>query len=148
MPDPAVRPELFAGLLRRRIAAYLVDALCIGAIMAAVWLVFLLVTLLSLGRFTPSVWFLFGLVPLAYHTLLVGGPHAATFGMRAFNLTLRSVNGERPGLLQALAHAALFYLTVGMTCSLILLVALFNRRKRTVHDFLAGAVMIRADAVG
>jgi len=47
-------------------------------------------------------------------------------------------NGERPGLLQALANAALFYLTVGATCSLILLFALFNRRKRTVHDVLSG----------
>jgi uncharacterized RDD family membrane protein YckC len=30
-----------------------------------------------------------------------------------------------------------------MTCSLILLVTLFNRRRRTFHDFLAGTVIVR-----
>jgi uncharacterized RDD family membrane protein YckC len=99
---------------------------------------------LSLGLLAPGLWFLFAFVPLAYHTLLVSGRHAATFGMRAFDLELRSLNGERPGFLQALAHAVLFYLTVGATCALILLFALFNRHKRTLHDVLTGMVMLRA----
>jgi uncharacterized RDD family membrane protein YckC len=146
-PDPAVHPELFEGVLWRRATAYLIDAFCIAAIMVAAWLLFALLTVLSLGLLAPGLWFLFGLIPLAYHTLLVGGPHAATFGMRAFDLELRSGNGERPGFLQALAHATLFYLTVGATCTLILLVALFNRRRRTVHDWLAGTVMVRANPI-
>jgi uncharacterized RDD family membrane protein YckC len=144
MPEPSARPELFEGVLWRRAAAYLIDAFCIAAIMVAAWLLFALLTVLSLGLLAPGLWLLFGLVPLAYHTVLVGGPHAATFGMRAFDLELRSANGERPGFLQALAHAALFYLTVGVTGSLILLFALFNRRKRTLHDVLAGTLMVRA----
>jgi uncharacterized RDD family membrane protein YckC len=144
MPDPAAHPELFDGVLWRRAAAYLIDAFCIAAIMVAAWLLFALLTVLSLGLLAPGLWFLFGLVPLAYHTFLVGGPHAATFGMRAFDLALRSRNGGRPEFLQALAHAALFYLTVGATGSLILLFALFNWRKRTLHDMLAGMLMVRA----
>jgi uncharacterized RDD family membrane protein YckC len=144
MPDPAAHPELFDGVLWRRAAAYLIDAFCIAAIMLAAWLLFALLTVLSLGLLAPGLWFLFGLVPLAYHTFLVGGPHAATFGMRAFDLALRSRNGGRPEFLQALAHAALFYLTVGATGSLILLFALFNWRKRTLHDMLAGMLMVRA----
>jgi hypothetical protein len=32
-----------------------------------------------------------------------------------------------------LAQTALFYITVGATCSLILLFVLFNRRKRALH---------------
>lgn len=143
MPDPAAHPELFDGVLWRRAAAYLIDAFCIGLLAVAVLVVFLLLTVISFGLLAPSLWFLFGLLPLAYHTLLVGGPHGATFGMRAFDLELRSSNGERPGLLQALAHAALFYLTVGLTCLLILVFALFNRRKRTLHDVLTGMLMVR-----
>jgi len=99
--------------------------------------------LMSFGLLGPLLWFLFGLVPLAYHTLLLCGPASATFGMRVFDLELRSVSGERPSFVQALIQTALFYVTVGMTCSLILLIALFNRRRRTLHDFLAGTVMIR-----
>lgn len=142
-PDPASFPELYEGVLWRRVFAYIVDLLFIGIIAVGAWIVFALLTVLSLGLLAPLLWFLFGLIPLAYHTLLLSGRHSATFGMRCFDLELRSVTGERPSFLQALIQTALFYVTVGMTGSLILLVALFNRRWRTLHDFLAGTVMVR-----
>ena len=63
--------------------------------------------------------------------------------MRWFDVELRSVTGERPGFVQALAQTALFYITAGATCSLTLLSVLFNRRRRTLHDVLAGTVMVR-----
>jgi len=147
MPDPSAYPELFEGVLWRRAFAYLIDLFCIGAIMVAAWVLFALMTVLSFGLLAPALWFLFGLIPLAYHTLLVSGPWAATLGMRAFDLQLRSWDGERPVFLQALAHAALFYLTVAATCSLILLFALFNRRQRILHDVLAGMLMVRSLAI-
>lgn len=146
MPDPAVRPELFEGVLWRRALAYLIDLCVIGAILVAAWVLFAVLTVLSLGLLAPGLWLLFGLIPLAYHTLLVGGPRAATLGMRVFDLELRSWDGERPMLLQALTHAVLFYLSVGATGSLILLFALFNRRKRTLHDLLSGMLMVRGPA--
>jgi uncharacterized RDD family membrane protein YckC len=143
IPDPASFPELYEGVLWRRVFAYMVDLLFIGIIAIGAWVVFALLTVLSLGLLGPLLWFLFGLIPLAYHTLLLSGRHSATFGMRCFDLELRSVTGERPSFLQALLQTALFYVTVGMTGSLILLVALFNRRRRTLHDFLAGTIMVR-----
>jgi uncharacterized RDD family membrane protein YckC len=88
------------------------------------------------------LWFLFGLIPLAYHTLLLSGPRSATWGMRCLHVERRSATGEHPGFLQALAQTALFYVTVGATCSLILLFVLFNRRRRTLH-VLAGTVWVR-----
>lgn len=112
-------------------------------IMIAAWIACALLTVLSLGLLGPGLWFLFGLIPLAYHTLLVSGPRAATLGMRVFDLQLRAWTGERPVFLQALAHAALFYLTTGATCGLILLVAVLNHRKRTLHDILSGMLMVR-----
>ena len=143
IPDPASFPELYEGVLWRRVMAYMLDLLFIGVIAIAVWIAFAVLWLLSFGLLGPLLWFLFGLIPLAYHTLLLSGSRSATFGMRCFDLELRSVTGERPSFLQALIQTALFYITIGMTCSLILLVALFNRRRRTLHDFLAGTVMVR-----
>lgn len=143
MPDPAAFPEIYEGVLWRRVAAYLVDLVCIGVLAIVVWCVFAVLWLVSFGLLGPLLWFLFGLLPLAYHTLLLSGRHSATFGMRWFDLELRSVTGERPGFLQALVQTAFFYLTVAMTCSLVLLFALFNRRSRTLHDFLSGTVMVR-----
>ncbi len=143
MPDPAAFPEIYEGVLWRRVAAYVVDLFCIGALAIVVWCGFVVLWLLSFGLLGPLLWFLFGLLPLAYHTLLLSGRRSATFGMRWFDLELRSVSGERPTFLQALVQTALFYVTVAMTCSLILLFALFNRRHRTLHDVLAGTVMVR-----
>ncbi len=143
MPDPVARPELFEGVRWRRVLAYLVDLCCIGFIAIFVWLLFAVIWVLSFGMLGPALWFLFGLVPLAYHTLLTSGPHAATLGMRMFDLQLRSWNGEKPVFVQALAHTVLFYLSVGATGSLILLFSFFNRRKRTLHDVLAGMLMVR-----
>lgn len=143
VPDPTTRPELFDGVLWRRAFAYLIDLVCIGLIACVLWLVFAILTVVSFGLLAPVLWFLFGLIPLAYHTLLISGRHSATFGMRAFDVQVQSWNGERPLFLQALAHVALFYLTVPPTCGLILLAALFNWRKRTLHDALAGLVLVR-----
>ena len=148
MPDPAAVPEAYDDVLWRRTLAYFVDLCFIAMIAVFVWIVFAVLWVLSFGLLGPLLWFLFGLIPLAYHTLLLSGPWSATLGMRLFDVELRSVTGERPGFLQALAQTALFYLTVGATCSLILLLALLNRRKRTLHDVLAGTVMVRRFPVG
>jgi len=143
MPDPASVPEAYQGVLLRRVLGYFVD-LCVIAVLAVLlWIVFAVLWVLSLGLLGPVLWFIFGLIPLAYHTLLLCGPWSATIGMRLFDVELRSVTGERPGFLQALAQTALFYITVGATCSLILLVVFLNRHRRTLHDLLAGTVMVR-----
>jgi uncharacterized RDD family membrane protein YckC len=143
MPDPAALPEAYEGVLWRRILAYFVDFCVIGILAAVVWVVFAVLWLLSFGLLGPVLWFLFGLIPLSYHTLLLSGRWSATVGMRLFDLELRSVTGDRPGFLQALIQTALFYITVGATCSLVLLLVFFNRHKRTLHDMLAGTVIVR-----
>jgi uncharacterized RDD family membrane protein YckC len=143
MPDPDAFPELYEGILPRRVLAYFVDLVCIAAIAAGVGIAFAVLWLLSFGLLGPLLWFLFGLIPLAYHTLQLAGRYSATLGMRLCDLELRSTTGERPGFLQALAQTALFYITVGATGSLILLAALFNRRRRTLHDWLSGTLMVR-----
>jgi uncharacterized RDD family membrane protein YckC len=143
VPDPAAFPEVFEGMLWRRPLAYMIDVVVIAIIGIGLWAASAVLWLLSFGLLGPVLWFLFGLLPLAYHAFFLSGRHSATPGMRFFDLELRSLTGERPGFLQALIETALFYATVGLTGSLILLVALFDRRHRTLHDFLAGTVMVR-----
>src|SRR5205823_14182962 len=87
-PEPMTRPDLFDGVLWRRAFAYLVDACCIGASVGALWVFFLLLTILSLALRGPPPWLLLRLVPLASHTLLVGGWHSATSGLRLFGLQM------------------------------------------------------------
>jgi uncharacterized RDD family membrane protein YckC len=54
------------------------------------------------------------------------------------------MRGERPDYLQAFLMTALFYATVPITGFLILAVALFTERNRTLHDILSGITVIRA----
>src|SRR5215475_15634118 len=143
LPDPAALPEAYEGVLWRRTLAYFVDLCCIAVLAILVWILFAVLWVLSFGLLGPVLWFLFGLIPLAYHTLLLSGPWSATIGMRLFDVELRSITGERPGFLQALAQTALFYLTIGLTCSLILLVVFLNRHRRTLHDLLTGTLVVR-----
>jgi uncharacterized RDD family membrane protein YckC len=115
--------------------------------MLAAWIIFALLTVMSFGLLGPGLWFMFGLIPLTYYTLLVGGRYGATVGMRLLDLELRSWDGEPPVMLQALAHGLLFYLTIGATCSLVLLFALVNKRSRTLHDVLSGMLMVRSSGL-
>jgi uncharacterized RDD family membrane protein YckC len=132
-------PELFDGLLWRRPLAYLIDAVLIGILlMGWLWLV-----LMTLGLLWPLTSLAFLLIPIGYHAYLVGGRHSATLGMRACGLEVRTWDDDHPDVWQALLMAILFYVTVVATSCLILIVALFNDRRRTVHDYLSGVVVTR-----
>jgi uncharacterized RDD family membrane protein YckC len=150
MPQPSSRqtshafdelgpPELFAGVLWRRPLAYLIDLVVIGFLLGAwLWLV-----LMTLGLLWPVTSLAFLLIPMGYHAYLVGGRHNATLGMRICGLEVRTWDDDRPDAWQALLMAILFYVTVVGTSCLILIVALFNERRRTVHDYLSGVVVTR-----
>ena len=142
-PDPLARPELYDGILWRRVFGYFVDLVLIGVLWVVAWLVFMLAGVLSLGLLFPLVPVALGLVPVAYHTLMIGSPSSATIGMQLFDTEVRSWTGERPGYWQAFLMTALFYATALVTSFLILAVALFTDRKRTLHDILSGMTVIR-----
>lgn len=142
-PDPLVAPERYRGVIWRRILAYAVDLLILLFIMGLAFAGFLVAGVISLGILSPLLWIVFPLIPFAYHSLLIAGPKSATIGMRVFGVELRGWRGERPDLLQAAVVTALFYLSVGLTSFLILAVALFTQRHRTIHDILSNVVVVR-----
>jgi uncharacterized RDD family membrane protein YckC len=141
-PEPFTAPEYYHGVLIRRVFAYWVDLLCIGLLIALAWVVCWMLTIASLGLLSPLLLIL-GLIPVLYHTLTIGGPRSATPGMRLAGVEVRSWTGERPSYLQALVQTILFYVTVYPTWSLVLLIALFDGRRRTLHDMIAGTLVIR-----
>ena len=135
------RDTLFDGVMGRRIVAFLIDLSIIGIITLVIWgLIFITLFLLSpvLGPVLP-------LVPIIYHTLLIAGRQSATIGMQFMGIEVRTHCGQRPGLLQAFAMTALFYLSIAVTGTLILLVALFNDRRHCAHDYFSGTIVINTD---
>lgn len=143
MSFDAVSDEaLLDGVLLRRSLAFLIDMAIVGAFFMMVWLV----VIFSLGLLSGFLLPLVPLIPIAYHTLLIGGRRSATIGMQFLGVEVRALDGERPGLLQAFAMTALFYLSVTMTSFLVLIIAFFNDKHRCAHDFLSGTLVVNARA--
>ena len=113
--DPYLQPELFRGVLTRRVFAFLIDlvVLSIPVILACVFIaVFGLITL-GLG------WVLFWLAwpasvvwAVVYYGASLGGPHSATMGMRVMDLELRTWYGAPGYFVLGATHAVLFWVTI------------------------------------
>jgi uncharacterized RDD family membrane protein YckC len=143
-PDPLAQPELYEGVTLKRIVAYLVDAFVLGLILVAAWFVTGFAGLLTFGLLLPFQPLVLGLIPIAYHTLLVGGERSATLGMRLLGLRVHSLidGAGKPTMLQAGIQAVTFYGSMALTGSLVLLVVFFNRYRRTLHDYLSGTIVL------
>lgn len=147
--DPAINPELFEGVLARRIIAFIVD-LVVLAIPVLIACIFILalgiltfgVGLLLLWLVSPAsvIW------ALAYYGVTLGGPRAATIGMRVMDLEMRTWYGTPPYFLLGAVHGLMFWLSVSFLTPFIVLVGLFNSRGRLLHDFLVGTVLINNPA--
>jgi uncharacterized RDD family membrane protein YckC len=96
-------------------------------------------------------WALFWLVSPAsviwaviYYGASLGGPHSATLGMRVMDLELRTWYGAPSYFVLGAMHAVLFWISVSMLTPLVLLVGLFNGRRRLLHDMILGTVVINS----
>lgn len=144
IPDPFAQPYAYEGLVGRRIVAYAIDVTIIAIAAAILWVVLGTATVLSFGLLAPVQAMVIVLLPFAYHILLIAGPHSATWGMRVMGIEVRSiVDGQRPTVLQAILQVVIFYASIALTSSLILLLAFFNPRRRTLHDYAAGTIVLR-----
>ncbi len=132
--------SLLEGITWRRVTAFCIDIAIIGLIFTALGLM----VFLSLGLFSP-LWALTPFVPVAYHSWMIGSSRSATCGMQVLGIEVRTQNGARPSLLQAFAMTALFYVSIAILTPLILIVALFNDRRRCVHDILSGTIVILSE---
>lgn len=145
--DPDLEPELFRGVLTRRAFACLIDlvVLSVPVILACIFIAIFGVVTLGLG------WALFWLVSpasiiwaLVYYGSSLGGPHSATLGMRLMDLELRTWYGAPGYFVLGAAHALVFWMSISFLTPLVLLVGLFNGRRRLLHDILLGTVVINS----
>jgi uncharacterized RDD family membrane protein YckC len=94
-------------------------------------------------------WALFWLVSpasiiwaLIYNGASIGGSHSATLGMRVMDLELRTWYGAPGYFLLGAMHAVLFWISVSVLSPFVLLIGPFNARRRLLHDFVLGTVII------
>ena len=143
--DPAQSPELFEGVLPRRLLAFALD---VAIILAPVALAFVLIVLLALLTFGFAFALLALLYPgtviwaLVYYGMTLGGPASATIGMRVMEIEMRTWYGAPCYFVLGAVHAVAFYVSISFLTPLVLLVCLFNRRRRLLHDIVLGTVTI------
>jgi uncharacterized RDD family membrane protein YckC len=147
--DPDQNPELFDGVPARRLVAFLIDLVVIS-----IPLVLVAIFIFAVGIVTLGLGFaLYGLMPgisvlwaLFYYGSTLGSPSSATIGMRAMDIEMRTWYGDPAYFVLGAVHAIVFWVTVSALTPFILLICFFNARKRLLHDFLVGTVIINNPA--
>jgi uncharacterized RDD family membrane protein YckC len=143
--DPDLEPELFRGVLTRRVFAFLIDlvVLSVPVILGYVFIAVFGLLTLGLG------WVLFWLAwpasviwAIVYYGASLGGAHSATLGMRVMDLELRTFYGAPGYFVLGAMHAVLFWVSISFLSPLVVLVGLFNGRRRLLHDIVLGTVII------
>jgi uncharacterized RDD family membrane protein YckC len=147
--DPQTNPELFEGVLARRVVAFIVDLIIIvlPLVIAAIFIFFLGLITFGLG------WALFWLLSpasiiwaLFYCGMTLGSPASATIGMRTMDLELRTWYGAPCYFVLGAVHAVVYWISISVLSPVILLVGVFNARRRLLHDILVGTVVINMPA--
>jgi uncharacterized RDD family membrane protein YckC len=147
--DPATSPELFEGVLARRLIAFVIDLIIIAIPIVLAGIFMAASTLATLGLaalFFALLWPLYGplivIWALCYYGYTFGSPASATIGMRVMDLEMRTWYGAPSYFVLGAVHAVVFWLTTSFLTPLVLLVGVFNDRKRLLHDMVVGTVVI------
>ena len=147
--DPAANPELFEGVLARRVVAFAIDFIIIAipVVLAAMFIFAFGIITLGLG------WALYWLLPaisvvwaLVYFGVTLGSDRSATVGMRVMDIEMRTWYGAPAYFVLGAVHVIAFWFTVSFFTPFVLLVAFFNERRRLLHDIMLGTVIINNPA--
>jgi uncharacterized RDD family membrane protein YckC len=143
--DPATNPELFEGVLARRLVAFLIDFVILAVPVLFVAMFIFVVGIVTLGLgflFYALLWPAMVLWAIAYYGFTLGSPASATIGMRVVDIEMRTWYGSPAYFVLGAVHAVVFWITVSALTPLVLLVCLFNQRRRCLHDILVGTIII------
>jgi uncharacterized RDD family membrane protein YckC len=147
--DPIANRELFEGVVARRLIAFLIDFVILSIPVAFVSMFIFVIGVVTLGLgflFYGLLWPAMVIWALAYYGLTLGGPASATIGMRIMDIEMRTWYGAPAYFVLGAVHAVVFWISVSMLTPLILLLCLFNERRRLLHDMLVGTVVINNEA--
>ena len=143
LPDPQTAPELFEGLLSRRVAAFMIDLIVMGAMILVFAFVGLIAGLVTFGLGWLALVFVVPATIVLYYGATLGSPRRATLGMRAMDLVLTPTRGQPLDGWMAIIHAGVFWITTWISWPLSLLFALFTPRRQMLHDLVTGTLMLR-----
>jgi len=147
--DPVTSPELFEGVLARRVIAFIIDIIVIVIPLIVGWMFIFVFGLVTFGLGWALFWLMSPgsvLWALVYYGITLGGPASATLGMRAMDIEMRTWYGARAYFVLGAVHAIVFWISISVLTPFILVIGLLNARHRLLHDVLVGTVLINNSA--
>lgn len=140
---------LYSGVLTKRFLAFLIDLFVLSVPIVLVSIFILLFGIVTLGLGWALFWLIspFSIVwALLYYGLSLGGPRAATIGMRMLGIHMEMLNGGRPYFLLGVVHAVAYWFSVSLLTPVVVIVGFFNRRGQLLHDLVLGTVLVNTAA--
>lgn len=140
LPDPVLDAQFYAGVPFKRLIAWIIDAVIVGALWMAV-------VIGTLGTFAFFMFFGLLIVNFVYRAFMVDR-YSATLGMMAVGIELRNSRGDRLDRTQAIWHVTLFLgLMIFFFINVIsMIVMLVNERGQGLHDMALGTTAINRPA--
>ena len=143
-------PYLTDGVMSRRLLATAIDALLLVVIIVALGAVFVALGVLTFGIGLGALGLL-PFVPVLYQVISLTSSASATPGQQMMGLKVRRDNDFGPPTagqaLVAVLVLAVTMVSMSSSAGLLLVVALFTVRHRTLHDILSGLVVVRTRAL-
>lgn len=143
LPNPANSPELFEGILTRRVFAFLIDCVIMGILVTIVTLVAGVLGIFTFGLAWLSIPIIVPVTFITYYAVTLGSSSRATLGMRAMDIVLTPTRETRLDGWMAMIHVVLFWISTAILTPFIVLIGLFTNRRQLLHDMVAGTLMVR-----
>ena len=106
LPDPSTAPELFEGVLTRRVVAFFIDLAIMGAMIVAFAFVGLIAGFVTFGLAWLALVFVVPATIVLYYGATLGSPKRATAGMQMMDIVLTPTRGQPLDGWMAIIHAA------------------------------------------
>ncbi|MCF4098172.1 RDD family protein [Maritalea mediterranea] len=143
LPDPHSAPELFDGILLRRVLAFVIDLIVVVVLIVIASVLLGILGVLTLGFawlgyfiMVPAVW-------IGYYALTLGTPVRATLGMQMMDIVLTPTRSTPLEGWLAILHPIVGWASIAFFTPFILLAGLFTPRRQLVHDLVVGTLMVR-----
>ena len=140
LPDPVLDAQFYAGVPFKRLIAWIIDAVIVGALWMAV-------VIGTLGTFAFFMFFGLLIVNFVYRAFMVDR-YSATLGMMAVGIELRNSRGDRLDRTQAIWHVTLFLglMVFFFINAISMILMLVNERGQGLHDMALGTTAINRPA--
>lgn len=143
LPDPLTAPELFDGVLLRRVLAVMIDVVIVSILFGGAVIALGILGILTFGLAWLGYFILVPAVGIGYYALTLGSPVRATLGMQMMDIVLTPTRSTPLEGWLAVLHPIAGLISIAFFTPFILLAGLFTARRQLAHDLVVGTLMVR-----